>query len=113
MSREKFIYGCVYLVLISFIIYQLSKFIVIKHIYKPVTYQVVDVIEHKYPITKYKVKINEHEYILTETAEHRNLIFRHNIDCQYCKENKIEKGNYSFTTKDGLTAKLQEKIKDN
>lgn len=80
-----------------------------------IRYRVVDVINHKKPgeheATYYKVLINNHDYTKVETTMHNNIIFKHNDDCAHCKKRGINRRTRdSFSTKDGTTIEMHEKL---
>lgn len=73
---------------------------------------VFDCYEHdnSYSI-KYLVKINDHFYIMSKNSEFNNTILQHDFNCKYCKDHNIAKYNgFCFSTFDGLTSELQQKI---
>lgn len=80
----------------------------------PVAYKVIDVVSCKqsgdYCVTCFKVKINGHDFIKTETTQHSNIIFRHCAECEYCMRHGIDGSRYSFTTGDGFSADMKEKL---
>lgn len=77
---------------------------------KPIiSYEVKDIVSYKeidgYEVIESLVKINEHEYLKTETTQHRTVIYRH-LDTCSC-------GNYepcSFSNKDSFNTKLDDKL---
>ena len=79
-------------------------------------YKVVDVIGIKkhdsHSVTYYAVKINGHEFTMTVSTLHDNVTFKHYRNCWYCKKHNITKhNNFCFSTLDGLTTDLQNKLK--
>ena len=81
-----------------------------------IEYQIVDVIGIKkhpdFEVVYYAVKINGHEFTMIVSSQNRNTLFKHYRNCWYCKKHNITKhNNFCFSTLDGLTTDLQNKLK--
>ena len=81
----------------------------------PLNWEVIDLIDFKesdnFFVIKYLVKINNHYYIMTKNSLFINSSLQHNYNCQYCKKYNINKYNsFCFSTLDGCTSEIHEKI---
>ena len=124
MNRRRIFVGMIMYVVIGFFL-AFGIWNVIKLMFpkKPVPdnkplleYKVVDVIGIKkhdsHSVIYYAVKINGHEFTMTTNTQHDNVTFKHYQNCWYCKKHNITKhNNFCFSTLDGLTVDLQNKLK--
>lgn len=90
--------------------YEMNKKFSFKKEKKPIiSYEIIDVVSWKkidgYEITVYKVKINEHEYLKTETTQHRTVIYRHSDTCR-CGD----KYQYGFSNQDSFNSLMDDKL---
>ena len=108
--KKIYIYVMVYIFLAMIIGHEINKKVSFNEERKPIMrYEVLDVISWKkideQEIIVCKVRIDDHEYLKTETTQNRTVIYRHSDTCP-CGN----KSNYGFTNQDGLSVFLMEKI---
>lgn len=110
MKYKIYIYVLMYIFLAMIICYEICEKVSFEKEKKSIIhYEVLDVIFWKkvdeQEIIVFKVRIDEHEYLKTETTQNRTVIYRHSDTCS-CGN----KSNYGFTNQDGFDISLMEKI---